>query len=356
MAEQPAPETIDVRSEERFDPSRVAEYLRDRLPGGDRPLSVRQFGGGHANLTYLLRFGEGPEAVEYVLRRPPLGPVAPGSHDMVREYRALSKLWQGFPKAPRAFVLCEDPSVIGAPFFVMERRHGVVVRGVIPEFFGGGRDPEANRKLSTVVVDVLAEFHAVDPGPIGLGELGKPEGFLERQVNGWAGRFERARLEPVPIAEEVRTWLVDNRPESPPATLLHNDWRLDNMAVARDDPGRCVAVYDWDMCTLGDPLCDLGTVLGVWNDPSERAAGATSMPTHAAGFMNRSEAAARYGEVSGRDLSNVDYYVVFGTFKMAVVLQQIYFRFAKGQTRDERFAGMAEGAKRLFELAAERRP
>ncbi|HKJ25500.1 MAG TPA: phosphotransferase family protein [Myxococcota bacterium] len=356
MAEQPVPETIDVRSDERFDEARVAEYLRDHLPGGDRPLSVRQFGGGHANLTYLLRYGEGDDAVEYVLRRPPLGPVAPGSHDMAREYRALSKLWQGFPKAPRAFVLCEDPSVLGAPFFVMERRHGVVVRGVIPEFFGGGGDPVANRKLSTVVVDVLAEFHAVDPEPIGLGAIGKPEGFLERQVKGWAGRFERARLEPVPIAEEVRTWLVDNRPESPPATLLHNDWRLDNMAVARDDPGRCVAVYDWDMCTLGDPLCDLGTVLGVWNDPSERAAGTTSMPTHADGFMGRAQAAARYGEVSGRDLSTLDYYVVFGTFKMAVVLQQIYFRFAKGQTRDERFAGMAEGAKRLFELAAERRP
>jgi len=356
MDEQPPPETIEVRSDERFEEARVAEYLRGKLPGGERPLTVRQFGGGHANLTYLLRYGEGDDAVEYVLRRPPLGPVAPGSHDMTREYRALSKLWRGFPKAPRAFVLCEEEAVIGAPFFVMERRHGVVVRGVIPERFGGGRDPRANRSLSTVVVDVLAELHAVDPEPIGLGGLGKPEGFLERQVNGWAGRFERARLEPLPIADEVRRWLVDHRPESPPATLLHNDWRLDNMAVAEDDPGRCVAVYDWDMCTLGDPLCDLGTVLGVWNDPSERTAGATAMPTHAEGFMSRGEAAARYGERSGRDLSSVDYYIVFGTFKMAVVLQQIYFRFAKGQTRDERFAGMAEGAKRLFELAAERRP
>jgi len=356
MAEQPAPETIDVRKDERFDEARVADYLRDELPGGDQPLSVRQFGGGHANLTYLLQFGEGDAATEYVLRRPPLGPVAPGSHDMTREYRALSKLWQGFAKAPRAFVLCEDESLIGAPFFVMERRHGVVVRGVIPASFGGGEDADSNRALSRVVVDVLAEFHGVDPEPIGLGGIGKPEGFLQRQVNGWAGRYERARTEDIPIAEEVRTWLIDNLPKSPPATLLHNDWRLDNMAVAVDDPGDCVAVYDWDMCTLGDPLCDLGTVLGVWNDPEDRAQGATAMPTHAPGFMNRTEAAARYGEVSGRDLSTLDYYIVFGTFKMAVVHQQIYFRFAEGQTQDERFAGMAGGAKRLFELAAERRP
>jgi aminoglycoside phosphotransferase (APT) family kinase protein len=207
-----------------------------------------------------------------------------------------------------------------------------------------------------VVVDVLAEFHAVDPGPIGLGDIGRPEGFLQRQVDGWSGRFERARTEEVPIAEEVRRWLLDNLPESPAPTLLHNDWRLDNMAVAEDDPSRCVAVYDWDMCTLGDPLCDLGTVLGVWDDPEDRSTAGAAMPTHAPGFMGRKEAAARYGEVSGRDLSTVDYYVVFGTFKMAVVLQQIYFRFAKGQTRDERFAGMAQGAKRLFELAAARRP
>lgn len=353
---KPAPETIDVRSDERFDEARVARYLRDVLPGADAPMTVRQFGGGHANLTYLVTFGSGAAAVEYVLRRPPLGPVAPGAHDMSREYRALSKLWQGFDKAPRAFVLCEDESLIGAPFFVMERRRGVVVRGIIPAEFGGGHDAAANRKLSEVVIDVLAEFHAVDPEPIGLGGIGKPEGFLERQVTGWAGRYERARTDDVPIAEEVRSWLLDNRPESPPATLLHNDWRLDNMAVAEDDPGRCVAVYDWDMCTLGDPFCDLGTVLGVWNDAKDRIQGATAMPTQAPGFMSRAEAAARYGEKSGRDLANVDYYVVFGAFKMAVVLQQIYFRFAKGQTKDERFAGMAEGARKLFELASDRRP
>jgi aminoglycoside phosphotransferase (APT) family kinase protein len=349
-------ETIDVRPDERFDEGRVGGFLRERLPGAEGPLSVRQFGGGHANLTYLLRFGSGPGAVEYVLRRPPLGPVAPGSHDMSREHRVLASLWQAFPLAPRSYLFCADASLIGAPFFVMERRHGVVVRGAIPPRFGGGADPTANRKLSEVVVDVLADFHAVDPAAAGLADLGRPEGFLERQVRGWTDRWERARVEADPLAEELARWLLDQLPESPAPTLLHNDWRLDNMAVAGDDPGRCVAVYDWDMCTRGDPLADLGTVLSVWYDPDEAPASLNPMPTLMPGFLGRAEAARRYGERSGRDLYALPYYLVFGTFKMAVVLQQIYFRFHCGQTRDERFAGMGEGAKALFRLADARRP
>jgi aminoglycoside phosphotransferase (APT) family kinase protein len=345
-------DVIEVRADERFDEARLAAWLKGRLPGADAPLSVRQFGGGHANLTYLLRFG----AVEYVLRRPPLGPVAPGSHDMAREHRALALLWQAFPLAPRSYLFCDDASVIGAPFFVMERRHGVVVRGGIPPQFGGGADPVANRKLASVVVDVLADFHGVDPARCGLGDLGRPEGFLERQVTGWTSRWERSKVEPYALADELQRWLLDNLPVSPAPALLHNDWRLDNMAVAADDPGRCVAVYDWDMCTRGDPLCDLGTVLAVWYDPDETSGSLNPMPTTAPGFLRRDEAAKRYGERSGRDLSLLPYYLVFGTFKMAVVLQQIFFRFHQGQTQDHRFAGMGEGAKALFRLADARRP
>jgi aminoglycoside phosphotransferase (APT) family kinase protein len=352
---QLVPEVIDVRSDERFDENRVADYLAGKLDGADRPLSVRQFGGGHANLTYLLRFGEGDDCVEYVLRRPPLGPVAATSHDMNREYRALSKLSQAFPLAPRAYVYCDDESVVGAPFLVMERRHGVVVRGVIPPEFGGGDDPVANRKLSEVVIDVLADFHAVDPKGVGLESLGKPAGFLERQVAGWAGRFERAKTWEIPIAEEVKHWLLDNRPESPAHTLVHNDWRLDNMAVAEDDPGRCVAVYDWDMCTLGDPLCDLGTLLAMWSDRGEETAGSNPMPTQSVGFLPRDAAAKRYSERAGIELDAVSYYVVFGTFKMAVVLQQIFYRFHVGQTQDDRFEGLGKAAEGLFALAGERR-
>jgi len=349
-------EVIEVRADERFDERRLADYLKGRLEGADRPLSVRQFGGGHANLTYLLRFGEGDDALEYVLRRPPLGPIAKSSHDMHREYRALSKLWRAFDKAPRAFLYCEDADVIGADFQVMERRDGIVVRSEVPEVFGGGRDPVANRKLSLAVIDTLAEFHAVDPVKVELEDLGRPKGFLERQVKGWNGRYERAKTGEDPVAAEVMRWLEDNLPGSSRGTLVHNDWKLDNMAIAEDDPGRCVAVYDWDMCTLGDPLCDLGTLLGLWSNRGEAFAGSNPMPTQSEGFMSREEATARYAERSGCELGAIPYYVVFGTFKMGVVLQQIYFRFHAGQTHDERFAGMGDLARSLFELAAARRP
>ncbi|MCZ6783381.1 MAG: phosphotransferase family protein [Proteobacteria bacterium] len=349
-------DVIEVRDEERLDEVALAAYLKDRLPGSDRPLRVRQFGGGHANLTYLLIYGEAPDQVEYVLRRPPLGPVAPGSHDMKREYRALSRLWQGFPLASRAYLLCEDHALLGADFFVMERRGGVVVRREIPPEFGSGSDPVANRKLSEVVIDTLVDFHAVDPEKVGLEKLGKPEGFLERQVVGWTQRYERARTADLPVAEDLSRWLVDNLPDSPPHTLLHNDWKLDNMALAADDPGCCVAVYDWDMCTLGDPLCDLGTLICSWINRGDADGATGSMPTRTEGFMPREQAVARYGERSGRSLDAMPYYYVFGTFKMAVVLQQIYFRYHQGQTRDERFKGMEAGAHGLFEQAASRRP
>jgi len=353
---QPSGDVIEVRPDERFDEARVSEYLRDKLEGADAPLEVRQFGGGHANLTYLLRYGRGDDVVEYVLRRPPLGPVAKSSHDMNREYRALSKLWRGFPYAPRGYLYCGDTEIVGSEFLVMERRDGVVVRSAVPPVLGGGKDPAANRKLSEVVIDTLAEFHQVEPESVDLQDLGKPEGFLERQVKGWAGRYERAKTENVPVAEEVVSWLLANLPASPPATLVHNDWKLDNMAVAADDPGRCVAVYDWDMCTLGDPLCDLGTLLGLWSNRGESLAGSNPMPTQTEGFMTREQATRRYSERSGVHVDQIPYYVVFGTFKMGAVLQQIYFRFFKGQTQDQRFEALGALAKSLYRLAAERRP
>lgn len=356
MAAPPAPEHIEPRPDERIDEQTLLDWIAGRLPGSDGALTVRQFSRGKANLTYLLRFGEGDDATEYVLRRPPLGPVAPGSHDMAREYRVLSTLWRAFPKAPRAHLFCEDEAIVGAPFFVMERRHGVVVQNVVPEQFGSGHDPAANRALSEVVVDTLAEFHAVDPAAAGLADLGRPEGFMARQVAGWTGRWEKAKHEDNPLATELAAWLEATMPESPAPTLLHNDWRLDNMAVAEDDPGTCVAVYDWDMCTRGDPFADLGTVMAVWYDSDEEASSLNTMPTDAPGWMSRAEAITRYGEMSGRPIDDAQWYVVFGTFKMAAVLQQIYIRWLRGQTADERFAIMGEGARTLLQLAAQRRP
>jgi aminoglycoside phosphotransferase (APT) family kinase protein len=344
---------IEVRKDERFDVESLCRWMstHSALPDG-RP-EVRQFAGGKANLTYLLSF---PAGEELVLRRPPLGPVAESAHDMGREHLVLSRLWQGFDKAPRAYALCDDPSVIGAPFFLMERKPGVVVRDRVPERFGGGGDARVNGKLSTVVIDTLVELHAVDAVATGLEGLGHPDGFLGRQVEGWWGRWERARHEDNPVADEVGAWLRSNLPDSGTPTLLHNDWRLDNMAVSPDDPGRCVAVYDWDMATRGDPLADVGTLMASWYEEGEERSTLAPMPTTAPGWLDRAGALRRYGEQSGRDLTDIDWYVVFGTWKLGVVLQQIYIRWLRGQTEDTRFEPLGEGARALFRLASTRRP
>ncbi len=339
------------RDGEQIDAAALAPVLDGKLPGARGVPEMWQFGGGNANLTYLVRY---PSGDEYVLRRPPHGPVAPSSHDMGREYRVLSVLYRAFPPAPRAYLYCEDASVIGAPFFVMERRRGIVVRKEVPPEFGGGKDPVANRKLSEVLLDTLVDFHRVEPASVGLETLGKPEGFLARQVRGWQERWERAKVSEVAVADEVARWLSDQMPVSPTPTFLHNDWRLDNMMVAFDDPGRAVAVFDWDMCTLGDPLCDLGSLLSLWLEPGEDIPLATPMPSREPGFMTRAEAVRRYGERSGRDVSRLPYYYVFGIFKMAVIVQQIYVRYHRGQTADARFAAMGQVVEGMMHMARAR--
>jgi aminoglycoside phosphotransferase (APT) family kinase protein len=344
---------IPVREDEGFDVDRLTTWMegRDELPSG-RP-RLEQYAGGKANLTYLLTF---PGGEELVLRRPPIGPVAPRAHDMAREYKVLSRLWRSFPKAPRALAFADDPAVIGAPFFLMEKRDGVVVRDRIPDQFGKGADPVRNRALSEVVVTTLAEFHAVDPEECDLDDLGHPDDFLRRQVEGWTERWGHARDQDDAVADEVGDWLAANLPRSPEVTLLHNDWRLDNMAVAPDDPSKAVAVFDWDMATRGDPLADLGTLMAAWYDADEAPTALSPMPTQVPGWLSRDEAVAVYGKRSGRDLEKVDWYVVFGTWKLAIVLQQIYIRWLRGQTRDDRFQPLGEGARALFRLASSRRP
>lgn len=346
------PETIPIRDDEDFDHGRLAAYLRGALPGSEQPLEIVQFGGGHANLTYLLRYGE----LEYVLRRPPLGPVAATAHDMGREYRVLSVLHRAYTLAPRAFVYCADGSVIGAPFFVMERRRGIVVRRLIPPQFGGGADADVNRRISEVLVDALADLHDVDYRAIGLATLGKPEGFLRRQIDGWAARYERSQTRPLPVVDDLVVWLRARQPDGLPATLLHNDWRLDNIMLDAADPGRVEAVFDWDMCTLGDPLCDLGTLLASWVEVGEALSGASAgtMPSNLPGFLTRRAAVERYGRRRGVDVSAAPYYYVFGLFKVAVVLQQIYHRYHVGQTKDARFATLDQTAETLFNLALSR--
>jgi aminoglycoside phosphotransferase (APT) family kinase protein len=288
-----------------------------------------------------------------VLRRPPLGPVAPKSHDMAREYTVLSRLYRAFPLAPRAFVFSDNAAVVGAPFLVMERRHGIVIRKELPERFRGR--PELCRRIGEMMVDALADLHAVDPEAVELGELGRPEGFMARQVRGWAARWEAAKTEDVPAFDRLTEWLGGRVPAAPRVSLVHNDFKLDNMMVDAQDPGRPVAVFDWDMCTVGDPLADLGTLLAYYTEPGdspERKAFA-EMPTAEPGFPTRAQVVQRYAARHGLDVSNARWYEVFGIWKTAVVIQQLYVRLHRGQTRDERFRTYGARARSLIASAQE---
>ncbi len=331
-------DTIEVRAGEGFDAEALAAYLRGKLPGAENPLAVRQFGGGAANLTYLLDFG----THAYVLRRPPLGPVAKTSHDMAREYKVLSVLYQDYPYAPRAFHYCGDREIIGSDFLIMERRHGVVVRRSIPPQFASFWD--GPRRMSEAVVDALAAFHAVDYEALGLADLGRPDGFVQRQIEGWYRRWQKAKLHDLPEMESVYTWLKDNQQPSQRFSLVHNDFKLDNVMLADDDPGRVVAVFDWDMCTLGDPLSDLGALLTYWTEAADPPylQAVAMMPVGDMGFMTRDELVQRYVEKSGRSVDHVNFYHALGLFRLTVIIAQIYIRYKRGQTEDKRFAAFEQ--------------
>ncbi len=329
------PEVIAVRRDERLDLLRLEPYLRDHLSGADGGFEIHQFGGGHANLTYLLRFGE----TEFVLRRPPLGPVAASAHDMVREHKVLSHLYRHFPLAPRSYHLCKDESVIGAPFHVMERRTGIVIRNDLPAAFTD--DKVMAGRIGNTIVDTLADFHKLEPADVGLGDFGRPEGYLERQISGWIKRWEAAQDQPVDGADRLTRWLQENHPRQQAVSLVHNDYKLDNILVDPNDPAKFVAVLDWDMSTRGDALCDLGYLLNWWGEAGDDNAwiAAGSLPSWRLGFPSRADVVERYAARTGFDTTAIQWHHVFGTFRLAVIIQQIYIRYLRGQTRDQRFRG-----------------
>ncbi len=338
-------ETIGVREGEGFDVEVVEGVLREKigeLPKGD--LEVEQFPSGASNLTYLLRIGEW----EGVLRRPPLGPIPPKAHDMGRESGILSKLNAAFPLAPKPYFFLDDEAVIGAPFYVMEKRTGVVIDDSFPE--GVEPDEELCRGISQTVADTLVELHAVDPGEAGLGDLGRPEGFLERQTEGWIGRYDKAKTDDIGEVGPLTDWLARNVPESPPPTVIHNDYKLNNLVLDPGDLTAVRAVLDWEMTTVGDPLFDLAVSLSYWTEPGDPDDLKAVMPTVTStpGFMTRRELIDRYAEMSGRDLSEMHWYVVFGYFKLAGILQQIFARWKNGQTQDERFATFGDRVRTLI--------
>ena len=325
-------DTAPIRHDEAFDQVRVASYLKEHLADlvGDEEIVFDQFPGGKANLTFQATAGD----VELVLRRPPLGPVAPGSHDMRREYRVLSVLHRAYPPAPRALLLCEDESIMGAVFFVMERRHGEVIREVWPA--GLPDTDEYRRVLAGNAVDALADLHLVDYRALGLDDLGKPDGFVERQVRGWTDRWRRAREDDVPAMDLLSERLAATVPRPQRATLLHNDFKIDNLMAGPG--GGVVALFDWDMSTIGDPLVDLGTALAYWSGPDDPTYPVFGSQGYTlAHVMGKPEIAERYAARTGFDISGLAFYEALALFRIAVIVQQIYIRWRRGQTGDERF-------------------
>ncbi len=337
-------DTASIRKGEELDVGALSAYLSDKLEGARDGLTVEQFPGGHSNLTYLLR----TPAREFVLRRGPLGPVAPKAHDMAREYRVLDAVHPFFGPAPEVFHLCEDTAVLGAVFFVMERRRGIIVRDSIPPELAAF--PDYERRVSEGFIECLVDLHSVDIEKHGLRALGKPEGFLERQVRGWFERWQRSKTEEVPAMDQLMKWLSDKLPASPPATLVHNDFKLDNVMINALDPSRIEAVLDWEMCTVGDPLVDLGLILCYWSQPSDPG-GSKAALTLAPGWFTPQQVIETYAAKTGRDVGQILYYRVFAVFKLAVVLQQIYYRFYRGQTQDERFRHFDQRVRNLISQA-----
>jgi aminoglycoside phosphotransferase (APT) family kinase protein len=338
----------------------LRDHLSAESSGLDRQvnLQIEQFPGGHSNLTYLIRFGD----QEFILRRPPVGPVAPTAHDMPREYKLLSVINPLFPLAPRPVLLCEDPGIIGVPFYLMERRRGFIVRFAVPEQIGD--DLGLRRRLSEAVVDTLVALHAVDIEASGIVQIGKPAGFVARQVRGWAERWNRSKTGELAEMDRVIQWLVDRIPPesattpTPPPTIVHNDFKLDNLMLDENDPARVVAVLDWEMCTVGDPLVDVGLLLTYWTMKGRGAEGedrnrSLRAVTNGPGWLTREEIIARYEAGAGRDLSRISFYETFARFKVAVIIQQIYFRYVQGQTHDERFRNFDGLVKELSVEALE---
>ncbi len=347
-------ETTNIRQGEEINVQNLSEYLHSQLFASAGEVEISQFPAGSSNLTYLIKIGE----EEYVLRRPPFGNQVKTAHDINREFQVLSKLSKVYAPAPKPLLFCEDERVIGCEFYLMERRRGLIIRGQAPQELADS--PKLQKLVCESFIDNLAALHALDYSAAGLGELGHPEGYNRRQVEGWTRRYAGAKTDEWPELESAIQWLNQNIPPENPennAALIHNDYKFDNVMLAPDDLTRITAVLDWEMVTIGDPLMDLGTTLGYWmsGDVGTLMGQMREMPFNPKVLMeniSRRELAERYAEKSGRDISNLLFYYVFGTFKIAVIAQQIYARYKKGFTKDERFAQFNFFVATLGKIAA----
>ena len=327
----------EVRQGEELDVKVIEPFLKENIPGLSGPLTVEQFPSGYSNLTYLVRIGN----KELVLRRPPFGRKAKTAHDMGREYRILKALNPVFPYCPEPLAYTEDESILGCPFYVMERIRGIILRKKLPE--GLEFTPDQMRSLCENLLDVHYTLHSIDYKAVGLEGFGKPEGYVKRQVEGWSERYRAARTPDAPDFERVMQWLHDKMPpDFSKPSIIHNDFKFDNVMLDPDNPLKIVGVLDWEMATGGDPLMDLGCSLGYWvqsDDPPELQAVRT-LSTNLPGALTRDEVVKRYEEKTGIGIDNFDFYLCFGFFRLAVIVQQIYYRFYHGQTKDERFKSL----------------
>jgi aminoglycoside phosphotransferase (APT) family kinase protein len=341
-------DTKPMRPGEELGEDNLREFLLASFPEATGEIEISQFPAGSSNLTYCVRIG--PE--EYVLRRPPFGNQVKSAHDMSREFNVLSKLSEVYGPAPKPLIYCADTGVIGSEFYLMERRKGLIIRGKSPAALENS--PALQKKVCRSFIENLARLHALDYQKIGLKNLGKPEGYARRQVEGWTKRYFNARTDEHAALEKAVEWLNSEIPASRGAALVHNDYKFDNVMLDPENPTEITAVLDWEMATVGEPLMDLGTTLGYWM--SKEAGGELlSMPFNPRVLMenvSRRELVEIYAEKSGRDVSNMLFYYVFGTFKIAVIAQQIYFRYRRGFTHDERFARFDRFVGALGRIAA----
>lgn len=327
----------------------VRNYLQKHIEGmPNQPLTINQFQAGTSNLTYHIQCG----GWEGVMRRPPSGPLPPKAHDMGRESKIMSRLYPFFSYVPKPYVYCEDDSIIGVPFYVMERKNGMVLDKEFPK--GVTFSENDCRQVSYLVVDTLAELHSVDVKKARLEEFGRPQGFLERQVYGWIKRYQLCKTEEISVFDSLSKWLAENIPSSSEAVLIHNDYKLNNMLISYDLQ-RVEAVVDWEMATIADPLFDLGTTLGYWNqhdDPEIVKQGIPSITAHSS-FISRREFVERYASKTNRDISNLHFYLTFSYFRAAIAMQQMHYRWKIGTSKDARFATFNHSVKVLMEHANE---
>ncbi|WP_442107493.1 phosphotransferase family protein [Pseudomonas sp. NUPR-001] len=328
-------QSTQVRPGEELDGAVIDPYLKAHIDGLRGTPTISQFPGGASNLTYLVQY---PER-EFVLRRPPFGHKAKSAHDMGREFRILNQLNSGFPYCPKAYVHCTDETLIGGEFYVMDRVKGIILRSDLPPELG--LDAPRTEALCKSFIERLVELHNVDYNACGLGDLGKPEGYVARQIEGWSSRYEKALTPDAPRWEKVISWLREKMPaDHPKPAIVHNDYRFDNVILDADNPMRIIGVLDWEMTTIGDPLMDLGNTLAYWIEAADPAPVQLMrrQPSNAPGMLTRQQFVDYYAERAGIRIDNFDFYYTYGLFRLAGIVQQIYYRFYHGQTQDKRFA------------------